>query len=90
MFNPKGTSSSKSIARSSNLSPRINTRLTKQTVTRMNATRTSGHKCAAVLGKRTTWLGLVRDRTEIDGLPVREMPTGGIDGGTWWLKLKKP
>ena len=56
-----------------------------------NATRTSGHKRAAVLGKRTAWLGLVRDRGEMDdGLPVREMPTGEIDGGTWWLKLKKP
>src|SRR5258706_1526704 len=56
-----------------------------------NASRTSGHKRAAVLGQRTAWLGLVRDRGEMDdGLPVREMPTGEIDGGTWWLKLKRP
>ena len=54
-----------------------------------NASRPSGHKRAAVLGKMTVWLGLVRDRGEMgDGLPVREMETGEIDGGTWWLKLK--
>jgi len=25
-----------------------------------------------------------------DGVPVREMATGEIDGGTWWFKLKTP
>ena len=55
-----------------------------------SATKPSGHKRAAVLGTKTAWLGLVRDREEMDdGVPVREMPTGEIDGGTWWLKLKK-
>jgi len=48
-----------------------------------NASRPSGHKRAAVLGKKTAWLGLVRDRGEMDdGVPVRETATGEIDGGT--------
>ena len=56
-----------------------------------NTSRPSGSKRAAVLGKKTAWLGLGRDRGEMDdGVPVREMVTGEIDGGTWWLKLKIP
>ena len=48
-----------------------------------NASRPSDHKRAAVLDKKTARLGLVRGRGEMDdGVPVHEMATGEIDGGT--------
>jgi hypothetical protein len=38
-----------------------------------------------------TWTGLRRDRAElVDGPAVRGLPDGQVDGGTWWLVLRKP
>jgi hypothetical protein len=38
-----------------------------------------------------TWVGLRRHRAElVDGPAVRELVNGEVDGGTWWLVLRKP
>lgn len=57
--------------------------------TSSTSSRSSVPPYFTTLGKRVTWVGLKRDRLEqLDGTPVRQLPQGDVDGGTWRLLLR--